>query len=388
MTGHIDNNSRGLSRRAMLGGAGAAAAALSVPAAAARPFPLSRAEGAVNILNLDDLEPRAAKVIEPGAFGFIQSGAGDEWSLRENRAAFDRTTIVPRVYTGAVSGSLRTKLLDLELELPFIAPPTAGQKMAHEGGEVTTAKGIAQAGGLMTLSTESSNSMEEVAAASAGPKWFQLYQQEDDGITCELLQRAKAAGYTAIVHTLDVTAASNRERNRRSGFRFGQAVTLGNLASQKGRSIPKRAIGWKDLEFVQKVSGLPVVSKGILHPDDAAQAVRNGVAAIWASNHGGRQLDGAPAAFTMLPAIRESMQGRVPLIADGGFRRGQHVFKAIARGADAIAIGRPMLYGLALGGSAGVAEVFRHLADELRMVMTLAGTADLAAIKRATLRDF
>lgn len=231
--------------------------------------------------------------------------------------------------------------------------------------------------------------LEEIAAAGRGPKWFQLYYAKDSGVNRELIQRAKAAGATAIVFTVDLEWAGNREADKRNGFVFPETLPFPNLPdAPKGAtlaelfSIFKRNLDFSDLEFIAKESGLPVVVKGILSPENARQAVARGAAAIQVSNHGGRQLDTVPAAIAALPSIAEAVGGKVPVYLDGGVRRGVHVFKALALGADAVAVGRPTLYGLALGGAAGVTSVLNTLKTELQLAMKLAGTPGIADIGR------
>lgn len=350
------------------------------------PYAAGTTTGPIEILNLLEIEGRAEQLIPPAAFAFIARGAGDEWTLRENRLTFDRREILPRVYASVAGTDTSTTILGSRLRTPIIAPPTMGHGLAHAVAEIGTAQGVRDAGGLMTLSTLSNRSIEEVATATDGPRWFQLYQQQDDGVTRELLQRAKAAGYTAIVHTVDVTVGGNREANIRNKFSWPRSLPLANFTSTGGVSKPKSGLSWRDLEFVQKESGLPVIPKGILRADDAVRAVQSGAAGVWISNHGGRQLDGTPAAFTVLPPIADALAGRVPLILDGGVRRGQDVFKAIALGATAVAMGRPTLYGLTLGGRNGVRAVFEKLTEELKNVMHLAGAADLARLSPEDLR--
>lgn len=366
-----------IGRRGLMAGgiATMAAGALRSPAFA------GETEG-FDLVNLLELEGRAEKIIPPPAFAFIARGAGDEWTLRENRAAFDRRQIVPRVYRDLAGPDTSTTLLGAKLAVPLISPPTMGHGLVHREAEVGTVRGVHRAGGQFVLSTLSNASIEDVAAASPGPRWFQLYQQQDDGITRELLQRARAAGYTAIVHTVDVTVGGNREANQRTGFHWPANLPLANL---RGANRPKVGLSWRDLELVQKESGLPVIPKGILHPDDAREALQRGAAGLWLSNHGGRQLDGAPSAFTVLREVAQINAGRVPIIIDGGVRRGIDVFKAIAEGAQAVALGRPTIYGLALGGSAGVAATYAKLAEELRIAMQLSGARNIADIGRATL---
>jgi L-lactate oxidase len=372
-------------RDALSAGFVAAAAGAVTPsgllAAETKPYVAGTATAPIDILNLIEIEDRAQKIIPPGAFDFIARGAGDEWTLRENRLAFDRRQISPHIYASVSHPDTRSSILGAQLATPLISPPTMGHGLVHASAEVGTVQGVDTAGALMTLSTLSNRSIEEVASASKGSRWFQLYQQADEGLTRELLQRARAAEYTAIVHTVDVARVGNRESDIRNKFTWPVSLPLGNFASAGGINRPKSGSSWADLEFVQKASGLPVIVKGVLRADDAAQAIRAGAGGLWLSNHGGRQLDGAPSAFTVLPAIAEANAGKVPLIIDGGIRRGQDVFKAIALGANAVAIGRPTLYGLALGGANGVAAVYQKLTEELQLVMHLAGVANLARIR-------
>ncbi len=341
-------------------------------------------DGLPGVLNLAELEERVRGIIPKGAFDFIASGAGDEWTLGENRRAFTRREILPRVYAGVDQVDVSTHLLGIDLATPIIAAPTMGHGLVHADAEFGAIKGLARANVLFTLSCLSSRTLEDVAQQATGPLWFQLYQQDDDGITRELVQRAAAAGYKAIVQTVDADVAGNREANLRNQFTSPPSLALANFASAGGVHRRKK-LSWADLELVQKYSDLPVIPKGIQHPEDAAQAVRLGAAAIWISNHGARQLDGVPSAFTVLPTVHNAVAGRVPIILDGGVRRGQDVFKALALGASAVAIGRPVLYGLALGGADGVAEVFRRLTGELSNVMQLAGVSSLAGITPSAL---
>jgi lactate oxidase len=252
------------------------------------------------------------------------------------------------------------------------------------------AMGAAAGDTIMALSTVSTLSMEQVASASSGPKWFQLYLQKDEGLNRELLRRAKAAGYQAIVLTVDSTATGNREADARNKFVF--PLPFGNLVSKGGGGDVHAlnadfalVIDPKSVEFVIKESGLPVIVKGISSPDDALLAIRAGASAIQVSNHGGRQLDGSPATFTVLPAIAKAVDRKVPIIFDSGIRRGQDVFKALASGADIVGLGRPAYYGLALGGWKGVQSVLELLNKELRMVMQLAGAQTVEDVKRTPL---
>jgi len=360
------------------------------PLAGGAPYRAGTENKKLDIINLRDLEDLAQKVIPKGGFDYIRGGAGDEWTLQENLASFLRVPIQPHYLSGIKDPDISTTLLGIKLSLPVITPPMGGHRLAHVDGEVATASGTAAAGSLMAVSSVSNIALEQVMAGSAGPKWFQIYFPEDPGFARELLQRAKQAGYRGIIVTIDTTAASNRERDTRNQFRSPPELGHGNLpAANSGYagSIAsfKHDLGWDDIELAQQLTGLPVIIKGVLSPGLASQAVDHGAAAIIVSNHGGRQLDGVPGTFSVLPKIVESVKGRIPIILDGGVRRGQDVFKALATGANCVAVGRPVMYGLALGGPLGVQSVYDRLRAELLMTMQLAGAKNIAAINRSYL---
>lgn len=340
----------------------------------------------IEIVNLRELEAAAQKVIPAGGFGYISSAAGDEWTKRENEAAFKRVTIEPRYLTGHADADLRTNLLGAKISMPIIVSVMGGHGLAHVTAEAGTTKGTHAAGTLFTAGSQSTLSMEEIAQASPGPKWFQIYMPPDQGQARDLLQRAKAAGYLAVVLTIDAFVSSNRETDRRNNFH--SPLPAGNFPGRiggYGRSPFKRNLGWDDVAFVQKVTGLPVLIKGVMSPQQAVEAVEHGCAGIQVSNHGGRSLDDVPASFTVLPRIAEAVGGRLAIILDGGVRRGQDVFKAMALGANAVALGRPIMYGLALGGWMGVQAVLEHLGDELKMTMHLAGVRTIGEISKRNL---
>lgn len=339
--------------------------------------------------NLLELEQAAAHVIAKGSFDYIVGGAGDEQTLRENRLAFERVLVNQRILTGKTVASLETSILGSKLASPVLIAPMGGQGIAHVSAESGSAQGAAQAGSLLAVSTVATQSLEQVAQAAPGDKWFQIYLTQDAGFNRELLQRAKAAGYKAVVLTADVTVSANRERDRRNGFSY--PFIPGNFLDAQGKPLlPDRrfepCLDGASLEFVQQHSGLPIILKGVTTAADAEWAIRYGASAIQVSNHGGRQLDGSPGAFSILPEVAAKVAGRVPIIFDSGIRRGLDVFKALAAGADVVALGRPVLYGLALGGWQGVASVLEHLNGELRTVMQLAGAANLADIQQTRLR--
>lgn len=338
----------------------------------------------IEIINLRELEGLAQKVIPAGAFGYISSAAGDEWTKRENEAAFKRLTITPRYLSGYKEANLTTTLLGAKIAMPIITSVMGSHGMGHVTAEAGTAKGTHAAGTLFTAPSQSTLSMEEIAQASPGPKWFQIYFPEDQGKAKELLQRAKAAGYLAVVLTIDSGGGvpSNRETDRRN--HWSSPLPIGNFPGRVSgeRAAFKSNLGWDDVAFIQQVSGLPVILKGVLSPELAAMAVEHGCAAIQVSNHGGRNLDDVPATITVLPRIAEAVGGRIPIIIDGGIRRGQDVFKALALGASAVAIARPIMYGLALGGWMGVQVVHEHLKGELEMTMRHAGARSIGEITK------
>jgi len=342
----------------------------------------------IDIINLRELEPAAQKLIPTGGFGYISSAAGDEWTKRENEAAFKRITIVPRYLTGYKDADRSTTLLGTKVSMPIIVSAMAGHGMAHVTAEVGSAKGTGEVGALYTAASLSTNTMEEIAAASSGPKWFQIYLPADRGKAREILDRAKAAGYRAIILTIDTVVPSNRETDRRNHFR--SPLPIGNFPGESGAyaAAPiKRDLNWDDVEFIGMTTGLPVLLKGVLSPPLAVAAVEHGCAGIQVSNHGGRQLDDVAASITVLPRIAEAVHGRATILVDGGVRRGQDVFKALALGANAVAIGRPVLYGLALGGWMGVHAVLQHLDGELEMTMRLAGARTIAEISRSYIAE-
>ncbi len=343
-------------------------------------------EKRVNIVTLRDLEAEAEKVMAPFGFAYAAGGAGDEWTLRENLAAFNRWVINPEFMNGTGSADTTTTLLGSKISSPIITAPIGNQGSVHAKADEPNVKGTNAAGTIFCASSVSQLSLEEIAAAADGPKWFQLYIPKDRGFAKELLQRAKAAGYKAIIVTADVDVTSNRERSMRLQGAAIPNLKMGNVPKTPGGTgsamSMKGDMAWSDVEFCRQESGLPVIIKSILSPSQALQGLKHGCSAIWLSNHGGRQLDNSPSAMTTLPQVAKAVKGRVPIIIDGGIFRGQDVFRALALGAAAVAIGRPTLYGSALGGAQGVQSVHSHLRTELGMVMRLAGTPTIKSITR------
>lgn len=367
----------------------ALAAAGPVAASSARAYRAGSAERKLEIINLYDLEEEARKLIPKPQFGYISSGAGDEWTLKENVRAFDDYRILPRYLAGVKEPDTSAVLLGSKVDIPIFVPPMADHGLAHATAEAGTARGAAAAGALFTAATLANVPLEEIAKAGSGPKWFQLYYARDMGINRELIRRARDMGATAIVFTVDLEWAGNREADRRNGFAFPPSLSFPNVPNApKGATLAqlftvfKRDLDFSDLDFIAKESGLPVVVKGVLTVENARECVDHGAAAIQVSNHGGRQLDTVPGSVSVLAAIVEAVGGKVPVYLDGGVRRGVHVFKALALGAKAVAVGRPVQYGLALGGAQGVASVMEVLETELKLAMKLSGCGTLADISR------
>lgn len=358
-------------------------------------FKTSKAEGTVDFVNVFDLEKMAQQVIPKGAFGYIASGAGDTFTLHENIRSFNHKLIVPHTLKGVENPDTSVTFDGDQLTSPIIMAPVAAHKLANEQGEVASAKGVGEFGTIYTTSSYSSTDLPEITQALNGsPQWFQFYFSKDDGINRHIMDRVKEQGAKAIVLTADATVGGNREVDKRNGFTFpcNMPIVQEYLPEGIGKSMDfvyksaKQALSPKDVEFIAQYSGLPVYVKGPQSAEDAFRALNAGASGIWVTNHGGRQLDGGPASFDSLQEVAEAVDKRVPIIFDSGVRRGQHVFKALASGADLVALGRPVIYGLAMGGSVGTRQVFEKINDELKMVMQLAGTQTIEDVRHFKLR--
>jgi len=344
-------------------------------------------------LRIDDLELEARERLPAMVFDYYAGGAGDELTLEENRAAFDRWLLRPRMLRGISEPDVSTTVLGQAVASPILIAPTAFQAMAHPDGELAMARAAARAGTVMVLSTIATYSIEDVAAAAPGsPRWFQLYIHRDRELTARLVRRADAAGYGAIVLTVDAPYLGRRYRDERNAFALPPGVRLANLAdiplpASEGSSLfayfaaqLDPSITWEDIAWLRDLSSLPVLVKGVLTGEDAALAIDAGADGLIVSNHGGRQLDGVPAAVDALPEVVDAVRGRAEVLMDGGVRRGTDVVKALALGARAVLVGRPCLWGLAVGGEEGASTVLRILAEELRLAMALAGVARADAV--------
>lgn len=347
----------------------------------------SHADQALQIVNIESLEGEARKVISPARMSFLEP-SGDGWSYRENRRAFNDYPLMPHRLMGISEQAIdqRVTLLGHELPLPIISCPIGSQGMVHADAELSTASGTGMAGTLYVLSGAANKPMEDVAKAATGPKWFQIYLNRDMGINRWLVQRAKAAGFTAIVLTADAMGPGQSDEFIRLGRPLPPHFGSGNhdpaLGGRGNFSNQKRDMSYDDIGFLREASGMPVVVKGLLRPEDVSQSVTAGAGGIWVSNHGGRQLDGVPASLTALRPAVDVVAGRVPIILDGGVRRGIDVAKALAIGATVVGIGRPLLWASAVGGPHGVKSAYGQLATELKSAMMLSGVAKVTDLNR------
>jgi 4-hydroxymandelate oxidase len=351
-------------------------------------------------LNLHEYEAAARALLPTMVFDFVAGGSGDEVTVRANRSAFDRWRLLPRVLRGVHAVSTVTTVLGQDVALPVLIAPSALHRLCHDNGERATARAAKAAGTIYTLSTPSSIALEEVAP-EAGPWWFQLYVFADRGRTRDLVERAATAAASALVVTVDVPVFGRREADERNRFVLPPGVVMAHFAGAPSSRDPatidgsamrgavntalEPALNWDDLDWLASLSSLPILLKGILHPDDAARAVDFGAGAILVSNHGGRQLDSAVAALDALPLVVEAVAERAEVLVDGGVRRGTDVLKALALGARAVLLGRPIQWGLAVGGEAGVRHVLELLRAELALDLRLCGLASPAEVDRSLL---
>ena len=343
-------------------------------------------------LSIREFESEARRRLDPAVYDYFAGGADDEVTLRANESAFGRIGLVPRVLCGAGTPDLSTTLLGCRLSMPVVIAPTAFHRLAHPDGECATARASAAAGTIMTVSMASTVPIEEIAsqarASSPGDDvrlWFQLYLQPDRAFTEVLIRRAEAAGCTALVITVDSPVFGRRERDLRNRFHdLPAGMCCENLRESHGvrEIVFSPEFSWTDIDWLRKVTSLKIVLKGIVHPADAQLAICHGADAVIVSNHGGRQLDTAPATINLLPAIADAVDGRIPVLMDGGIRRGTDVVKALALGASAVAVGRPVLWGLAVGGEVGVKQVLEMLRAELALALALCGCGSPADVSR------
>jgi len=339
-------------------------------------------------VNVFDYEALAQARMETATWGFYHGGSDDEVTLRANRTAFERIRIRPRMLVDVTTCDIRTTVLGTSVNMPILVAPTAMHCLAHPEGECATARGVGRASTLMIASTVSTRTMEDIAQAASGPLWFQLYVFGGIRTSEMLVRRAEAAGYRAIVLTVDLARIGNRERDIRNNFNLPSHLREANFAGEELLEIDEAALTltWDSLAWLRSITSLPILVKGILTAEDAELAVQHGVDAIIVSNHGGRQLDTALASIEALPEIVDAVSGRCEVYMDGGIRRGTDVLKALALGARAVLIGRPILWGLAANGAEGVHHVLEILRRELELSMALAGRPTLNSIDRSLVK--
>jgi 4-hydroxymandelate oxidase len=373
---------------------GSSALAAQTRATGAKPLPLVPPP---TVLTLADYEPLAKRRMSHMAYEYVAGGGGDEITLRENNLAFDRIRLQPRILQDVSSLDLRVTLFGQALEHPILLAPTAYHRIVHPDGELETVRGATSAKTTLVASSFATTSIEDMGAAAKGASlWFQLYVNRDRGFTRDLVQRAESAGCRALCVTVDSPTTAFRYREARVRFALPAGMARENLKGLSSTPVHRTTEGsiynavldptltWKDIEWLRGISRVPILIKGVLNPDDAAKGADAGVGII-VSNHGSRNLDTLPATIEALPRVADAVKGRVPILMDGGVRRGTDVLKAIGSGAAAVLIGRPYLYGMAVDGAAGIARVVQILRRELELAMAMTGRRSLAEIDRSVL---
>ena len=353
-----------------------------------------------------EYESLARAKMEPAHWAYFEGGSDDEVTLRRNRDAFERIALRPRMLVDVSGLDLSTEVLGTRVAMPILVAPVAYQCLAYSEGECATARSASEAGTVFVASTMATRSIEEIARSATGPLWFQLYVYKEREVSERLIRRAEAAGYRALVITVDTPRLGNREQDRRNGFALPPYLRLANFTvseddthqqpapGQSGVAVHAAAhfdltLTWEAIRWLRSITSLPIVVKGILTGEDAELAVRAGADGIIISNHGGRQLDTVPAGIEVLPEVVAAVRAAgsaCEVFVDGGFRRGTDVLKALALGARAVLVGRPVLWGLAADGSDGVRHVLKILRDELDLAMALAGRPSLASIDATLVR--
>ncbi|WP_197693917.1 alpha-hydroxy acid oxidase [Vogesella sp. LIG4] len=351
-----------------------------------------------DLVSAADYQRYAARHMTANARAYVDSAAADELSHAANLAAFARHQLQTSVLADVRGGHCRSELFGLQLSHPLLLAPVAYQKLVHADGERAAAYAACEVGSSMLVSTLASTPLEDIAAAASGPLWFQLYWQPQREVVLDLVRRAEAAGYRALVLTVDAPLAGVRNAEQRAGFQLPPGVFAANLAgyaqtppavaaggSMVFDGLMAQAPGWQDLAWLRQQTRLPLLLKGVQGARDALRAIDCGVDGLIVSNHGGRVLDSVPASLDALPAVATTVAGRVPLLLDGGVRRGSDILKALALGASAVLIGRPYIHALATAGALGVAHLLRILQEELEVAMALTGCRTLADIDRQLL---
>jgi 4-hydroxymandelate oxidase len=342
------------------------------------------------VVCLTDFEGAARALLPEMAFDYVSGGAADELTLRWNTEAFQRIRLRPRILAGVQGTDTRTTLLGNALPCPILLAPTSYHRLMHPDGEIATARGAAAVGVPYVVSTATTTPLDAIAKAADGPRWFQLYPLSDRERTRDLVATAEAAGCRAVMLTVDTPIAGVRNREQRAGVRLPPGVTapyFHHVVDATNVRTTFAPLTWRDVSWLQSITPLPVLLKGVITGDDAGRAADEGASGVVVSNHGARNLDTLPATVDALPEVVDAVRGRIPILLDGGVRRGTDVLKAIALGASAVMIGRPYLYALAVAGAAGVTAVLEILRTELEAALALTGRPNLAAVDRGVLWD-
>ncbi|XVF27109.1 hypothetical protein REPUB_Repub14bG0078300 [Reevesia pubescens] len=349
-------------------------------------------------VNVNEFRELARQALPKMYYDFYSGGAEDQSTLKENEEAFSRIIIQPRILRDVSSVDLSTTVLGYHISMPVMIAPTSMHKLANPAGEIATARAASTCNTIMVLSTSSTCTLEEVAACCSAVRFFQLYVYKRRDISAKLVQRAENNGYKAIVLTVDTPRIGRREADIKNKLIVPLPKNLEGLlstifVSDGGSSLEALANGttdasfcWEDIKWLKSITNLPILIKGVLTREDAIKALEVGVSGIIVSNHGGRQLDYSPATISVLEEVVHAVKGKVPVFLDGGVRRGTDIFKAIALGARAVLVGRPVIYGLAAKGEYGVRRVLEMLKDELELTMALSGCSSVQEITRSHVR--
>ena len=356
------------------------------------------------VVCLDDLERLAREILPSEAYDYIAGGADDEWTIRENRAAFERLQLLPRVLRDVTQVKLDMTVLGRPVSMPVLIAPMAFHGLVNNQAELATMKAAVAAGIIMCASTVSNCTLESIASAGGPtPHWFQLYIYRDRELTRSLVERAEAAGYGALCVTVDVPRLGRRRRDVRNSFSLPSHLKAANFVGTEASDVTKIAgksglewyvanqmdasVTWDDIDWLRSCCSLPLVLKGIMAPEDAQLAIEHGAGAIVVSNHGGRQFDGVPATIEVLSRVVDAVSGKCEVLLDGGIRRGSDVLKALALGARAVLLGRPILWGLAIDGTAGAQFALELLREELALAMALVGCTSVDELSRSLIWD-
>lgn len=340
------------------------------------------------IINLFDFEKMAAGTMSKMAYEFVASGAADEFTVKWNREALDKLKIQTQVLNDVSKLDTRVSLFGMELPYPILIAPTAFHKLMHPDGEIATARGAGAASAVYVVSSFTTTPIEEIAKVATQPLWFQLYVVDDRTFVKDLVQKVEAQGCRALCITVDTPVSGSRDRQQKAKFKLPDDLKppymIDTAFASKGQALTfKKPLTWKDIEWLRSLTKLPVLLKGILNPHDAEKAIQAGASGIIVSNHSGRNLDTVPATIEVLPYIVQKVDKRIPVLMDGGIRRGTDVLKAIALGANAVLVGKPICFGLACGGSEGVTKVLTILRKEFEFAMALSGRPTIASIDQS-----